>query len=149
MLYSNLILYRRIAEGTLDEDSIAHKVRQFPRIADLQNGTGITLIPLVSDQQAQTRFRRVLRKIIQGLSLVCRHPSSSDPRIWRNLSIDLVAAALRQRKFATKITGNGSQNTPLARRRATLRYRKFILLMDRRSPAAGKSLVPTLDIDLC
>jgi Glycine-rich domain-containing protein-like len=69
--------------------------------------------------------------------------------VWRDLSLDLVAAPLRQRNFALKITGHGGQNTPFARRRAVIRYHKFILLMDRRSPAAGKALVPTLDIDLC
>lgn len=74
--------------------------------------------------------------------------------LWRDLSIDLVAASLRQREFATKITSNeciGIDNAS-ALFRATSRYHKFLLLMKRKSSGKDKkriALVPTLDIDLC
>jgi hypothetical protein len=73
--------------------------------------------------------------------------------LWRDFSIDLVAASLRQREFATKITSIGCAgiDTPLALIKATTRYHKFLLLMNRKSNGKDKrvALVPTLDIDLC
>lgn len=73
--------------------------------------------------------------------------------LWRDLSIDLVAASLRQREFATKITSKEciGIDTASALFRATSRYHKF-LLMNRKSSGKDKkriALVPTLDIDLC
>jgi hypothetical protein len=76
--------------------------------------------------------------------------------VWRDLSIDLVAAALRQRGFAQKITGEDCQgiDSPMALVHAISRYHKFMLLLKRSEDpkAAGnkpRHLVPTLDIDLC
>jgi len=74
--------------------------------------------------------------------------------VWRDLSIDLVAAALRQREFSKKITGEGCRalDTPEALFKATTRYHKFLLLIKRRAGGKGSAkngLVPTLDIDLC
>jgi hypothetical protein len=76
--------------------------------------------------------------------------------VWRDLSIDLVAAALRQREFSKKITGDSCRglDTPEALFKATTRYHKFLLLIMRRAASAkggkkGGGLVPTLDIDLC
>jgi len=74
--------------------------------------------------------------------------------VWRDLSIDLVAAALRQREFSKKITGEGCRalDTPEALFKATTRYHKFLLLIKRRASGKGNAkngLVPTLDIDLC
>ena len=48
--------------------------------------------------------------------------------IWRDLSIDLVAASLRQREFAKKITSDECHtlNSPVALSRAISRYLKFI-----------------------
>ena len=72
--------------------------------------------------------------------------------LWRDLSIDLVAASLRQREFATKITSDACMgiDTPQALQRSTTRYHKFLLLMNRKSNSKNKkvALVPTLDIDL-
>ena len=74
--------------------------------------------------------------------------------LWQDLSIDLVAASLRQREFATKITSNeciGIDNAS-ALFKATTRYHKFLLLMNHKSSRKDKkriALVPTLDIDLC
>ena len=72
--------------------------------------------------------------------------------IWRDLSIDLVAAALRQRGFADKITGEDCNgiDSPMALVHAITRYHKFMLLL-KRDKVTGKirKLVPTLDVDLC
>lgn len=79
-------------------------------------------------------------------------PRTMVPRIvWQGLSVDLVRASLIQRMFATRITGREGRDLrlPFALHRATIRYHKFILLMDPSSPSRGKVLVPTLDIDLC
>ena len=70
--------------------------------------------------------------------------------MWRDLSIDLVAASLRQREFAKKITSSecsGIEN-PEALASANERYHKFLLLMSRTSKKKKIALVPTLDIDL-
>jgi hypothetical protein len=73
--------------------------------------------------------------------------------LWRDLSIDLVAAALRQREFAKKITGVEchGMDTPFALFKANTRYHKFLLLMNRKTANKRRypNLVPTLDIDLC
>lgn len=71
--------------------------------------------------------------------------------LWRDLSIDLVAAALRQREFTNKITSPDSAGIdhPLSLSKACSRYHKFILLMNRKMKARKFGLVPTLDIDLC
>ena len=73
--------------------------------------------------------------------------------LWRDLSIDLVAAALRQREFAKKITGEECHglDTPFALFKANTRYHKFLLLMNRKTASKRRypNLVPTLDIDLC
>ena len=74
--------------------------------------------------------------------------------LWRDLSIDLVAATLRQREFAKKITSDDCSglDSPFALFKATTRYHKFLLLMKRNETGADKkkvALVPTLDIDLC
>jgi hypothetical protein len=71
--------------------------------------------------------------------------------MWRDLSIDLVAACLRQREFAKKITTDelNGINTPMALSEAITRYHKFLLLMNRKSKGNRMPLVPTLDIDLC
>ena len=76
--------------------------------------------------------------------------------VWRDLSIDLVAAALRQRNFAQKITGKECQgiDSPLSLVAAITRYHKFMMLL-KRSEGLSTSwkrknhLIPTLDIDLC
>lgn len=71
--------------------------------------------------------------------------------MWRDLSIDLVAASLRQREFSKKITSSelSAIDTTNALSRATTRYHKFLMLLKRNSTKKGASLVPTLDIDLC
>lgn len=77
--------------------------------------------------------------------------------IWRELSINLVAACLRQRQFIGKITsrdqglydgGNGLCNYS-ALCTAVSRYQKFMPLLKRTSFERTTPLVPTLDIDLC
>lgn len=69
--------------------------------------------------------------------------------VHHSLSIDLVAASLRQREFATKITNAecAGMDSPFALFKATTRYHKFMLLMNRDSKKPF--LVPTMDIDLC
>jgi len=70
--------------------------------------------------------------------------------VWRDLSIDLVAASLRQREFAKKITSDDclGMDSPFSLFKATTRYHKFLLLM-KRNDKKKVPLVPTLDIDLC
>src|SRR5208282_4887806 len=72
--------------------------------------------------------------------------------LWQDLSIDLVAASLRQREFAKRITGSECSgiDTPFALFKANTRYHKFLLLMNRKTASKKNiNLVPTLDIDLC
>lgn len=73
--------------------------------------------------------------------------------VWRELSIDLVAAALRQREFTKKIVGPqcAGFDSPSALYKANTRYHKFLLLIRPNSSnkKAAKHFVPTLDIDLC
>src|SRR5437667_1315553 len=74
--------------------------------------------------------------------------------LWQDFSIDLIAASLRQRQFAKRITGNECSgiDTPFALFKATTRYHKFLLLMNRKGSTQRRraiNLVPTLDIDLC
>jgi hypothetical protein len=68
--------------------------------------------------------------------------------LWTDFSIDLVAASLRQREFAKKITSEECRNldSPFALYKANTRYHRFLLLLTRRSKT---NFVPTLDIDLC
>lgn len=71
--------------------------------------------------------------------------------LWRRLSIDLVAACLRQREFATKITSEPCKylDSPGPLSRSVIRYGKFLALMKPQGSFKRKySLVPTLDIDL-
>lgn len=66
-------------------------------------------------------------------------------------SLDLVAAALRQRDFATRIvTECFGLDNPDELTRAILRYHKFLLLMKYKHAISKKTvpLVPTLEIDL-
>lgn len=73
--------------------------------------------------------------------------------LWHDLSIDLVAACLRQREFIKRITGSecSGLDTPFALFKANTRYHKFLLLLNRKNQSNKKktNLVPTLDIDLC
>jgi len=94
------------------------------------------------------RWQKISRKsIFSSLRL------SYKDLLWRRLSIDLVAASLRQREFARKITGPESKSLdcPLALSHAIFRYSKFLQLMKRQGPSPHKHItfVPTLDIDLC
>lgn len=73
--------------------------------------------------------------------------------VWRDLSIDLVAASLRQREFAKKITGEECYgiDSPIALQRALTRYQKFLYLLKLKYDLEKKKhphIVPTLDIDL-
>ena len=72
-------------------------------------------------------------------------PATCAPELRRPLSIDLVAASLRQKAFVDKITGlRWARNSTSELRHAISRYRNFMLLMENTS-----GLVPTCDIDLC
>ena len=68
--------------------------------------------------------------------------------IWSDLSIDLIAAAIRQREFAIKITGLecNSLDTPIGLQNACSRYHRFLRLLN---PGPPEMRIPTLDIDLC
>jgi hypothetical protein len=71
--------------------------------------------------------------------------------IWRDLSIDLVAASLRQRIFTNRIMHEcQGVDSPNEVSQAISRYHKFLQLMQKKESITGKyiPLVPTLDIDL-
>jgi len=104
---------------------------------------------------AQLKGARLLRMLSRG-NLFISMRIAYQGILYKDFSIDLVAAALRQREFAKKITAPEleSFDSPNALDIATTRYHKFLLLMNRKSggnSAKNKkfSLVPTLDIDLC
>jgi hypothetical protein len=71
--------------------------------------------------------------------------------VWRSISIDLVAASLRQREFAKKITGTECHrlDSQFGLLKAVTRYHRFLLLMKHSDSKKTLPLVPTLDIDLC
>ena len=73
--------------------------------------------------------------------------------LWRDLSTDLVAAALRQREVAKRFTGEEcyGMDSPFALFKANIRYHKFLLLMNRKTASKRRypNLVSPLDIDLC
>jgi hypothetical protein len=95
---------------------------------------------------------RLLRLLVKGNIFKAMRISYMG-LVHPDLSIDLVAAALRQREFAKKITAeeNREFDTPAALTRGCARYHKFVLLMSRKGKKDMKkvALVPTLDIDLC
>ena len=99
---------------------------------------------------AELKGARLLRALTRG-NLFTSLQYAYMGILWRDLSIDLVAAALRQREFAIKITSPelAALDTPLALFKATTRYHKFLLLMRRKREGKRVALVPTLDIDLC
>ena len=68
--------------------------------------------------------------------------------VWSDLSVDLVAAATRQREFAIKITSFecNDLDTPAGLKNACIRYHRFLRLLN---PGQPEMRVPTLDIDLC
>ena len=103
---------------------------------------------------AQLKGARLLRMLSRGNIFISMRIAYQGI-LYKHFSIDLVAAALRQREFAMKITAPelAPFDSPSALDVATTRYHKFLLLMNRKSGNSGKnkkfSLVPTLDIDLC
>jgi hypothetical protein len=98
----------------------------------------------------QLKAARILRMLSRG-NIFNAIRVAYQGIMWKDLSIDLVAAALRQREFAKKITSSecAAIEHPLALSKACSRYHKFILLMNRENRARGVAFVPTLDIDLC
>ena len=68
-----------------------------------------------------------------------------------NFSLDLVAASLRQREFATRIIHECHRmDSSESLHKAISRYHKFLRLMRQKNKITGKHipLVPTLDVDL-
>ena len=101
----------------------------------------------VGELKASERWKEVTRR-----NIFARLRAAYQGLVWRDLSIDLVAAALRQRGFMQKITGEECQgiDSPAALVHAISRYHKFmILLRDTAAKKHHRHLVPTLDIDLC
>ena len=104
----------------------------------------------LSELKAAQKFKEIDRR-----NIFARLRAGYMGIIWRDLSIDLVAASLRQREFAKKITGEECQgiDSQLSLYKATTRYHKFLLLLKRSGGSLGQNkgphLVPTLDIDLC
>lgn len=102
---------------------------------------------------AELKGARLMR-LISKLNIFSSIRSGYMGILWSDISIDLVAASLRQREFVKKITSNecSGLDTPFALYKANTRYHKFLLLMNRKTKPANKknsNLVPTLDIDLC
>jgi Glycine-rich domain-containing protein-like len=102
---------------------------------------------------AQLKGARLLRMLSRG-NVFPSIRVAYQGILWSDLSIDLVAAALRQREFLSKITSADCAgiDTPAALFKAATRYHKFLLLMRRKTQGKSAqkktSLVPTLDIDL-
>jgi Glycine-rich domain-containing protein-like len=63
---------------------------------------------------------------------------------WRELSVDLVNASLRQKVFSEKITGEQIVNWRLTNPDSIVRYNQFMALIKQ----GVSQVVPTLDIDL-
>lgn len=120
-------------------------------VASASQPTWKDILNSIKKTKAEMKSARILRmlyrpSIFKSLELAYRGI------LWKDLSIDLVAASLRQREFAKKITSQECSgiDTPYALSNATIRYHKFLLLMNRKSGDKNYiSLVPTLDIDLC
>lgn len=103
----------------------------------------------VSELRATKKFKDISKR-----NIFARLRSAYMGLVWRDLSIDLVAASLRQREFAKKITGEEciGIDSPDALNIATDRYHRFMLLLQKLESPTQKirpHLVPTLDIDLC
>jgi Glycine-rich domain-containing protein-like len=116
-----------------------------------QNPTWTDFLVSFDRTTAELKGARLLRALSRG-SFFNSMRIAYMGILWRDFSIDLVAASLRQREFATKITSNecAGIDTPVALSNATVRYHKFLLLMKRVKNVKRKvALVPTLDIDLC
>ena len=100
---------------------------------------------------AQLKGARLLRMLSRG-NVFPAIRIAYQGILWPDVSIDLVAATLRQREFLSKITSEDCAgiDAPVALLNATTRYHKFLLLMRRKGQTKVKkpSLVPTLDIDL-
>ena len=114
-----------------------------------QNPTWTDIIQSFKQTTAEPRGARLLRMLSRG-NLMNSFQIAYMGILWKDLSIDLVAASLRQREFARKITGDDcGVDDPSALLNAATRYHKFLLLMKRKPKEKKVSLVPTLDIDLC
>ena len=120
-------------------------------VSGASNPTWTDILASFQTTTAEMKAARLYRMLSRGsffnsLSLAYRGI------LWRDFSIDLVAAALRQREFSKKIISPELReiDTPSALSRATIRYHKFLLLNRRKEKMERKvGLVPTLDIDLC
>ena len=102
-----------------------------------------------SELKAAQKFKDIKKR-----NIFARLRSDYMGLVWRDLSIDLVAASLRQREFAKKITAEEciGIDSPDALNRATDWYYRFLLLLRKLENPMLKvhpHLVPTLDIDLC
>jgi len=114
-----------------------------------QHPTWTDITQSFEETTAELRVARLLRMLSCG-NLFNSFQIAYLGILWKDLSIDLVAASLRQREFASKITGeNCGIDAPSALLSATTRYHNFLLLMKRKPKENKVSLVPTLDIDLC
>ncbi|KAJ3036157.1 hypothetical protein HDV00_003013 [Rhizophlyctis rosea] len=112
--------------------------------------------PTTADSDVWKTFEKNLKalmiklRVANGVSRVRKSTLSKVGRAYRDLvtplTIDLVAAVIRQRNFTTKmISGVVPWTDRAVLARSTIRYRQFLLLMDRHK---ANFLVPTLDIDL-
>ena len=69
--------------------------------------------------------------------------------VWQDLSIDLVAACLRQHVYTSRVMNECQGiDTPMYLSDAVARYHKFMFLM-KALDSKRTLIVPTLDIDLC
>ena len=111
--------------------------------------TWIDIVKSFKETFAELKGARLLRMLSRG-NLFNSFQIAYMGILWKDLSIDLVAASLRQREFARKITSDGCGiDVPSALFLSVTRYHKFLLLMKRKPKDKKVALVPTLDIDLC
>jgi Glycine-rich domain-containing protein-like len=113
------------------------------------NTTWKELIPIFKSTITDLKFNKAFKDIKRrNILTVLRQYYCGI--VYPHISLDLVAAALRQREFAKKITHEecSGLDHPTALSHTITRYNKFLLLLNKKHLFKKTHLVPTLDIDL-
>jgi Glycine-rich domain-containing protein-like len=148
--------------GKADMGFILEVTLEFPKGAArpyLRNYIGTSsnprwgeIIPAIKKTRSELEKARLIRMLSRSFLFESMQISYMGI-MWRDLSIDLVAASLRQREFAKKIISEEFlfiEGQPGFFNHAITRYHKFLLLIKwTRSRNKKDALVPTMDIDLC
>jgi Glycine-rich domain-containing protein-like len=137
--------------GDQPQHLIPTRTHLYIYVSTVSNPTWKDILASFAKTSAELRGARLLRALSRA-SFYDSLRIAYMGILWPNFSIDLVAAALRQREFARRITGPECEgiDSPGSLMNATSRYHKFLLLMKRSKDKKNKKipLVPTMDIDL-